>query len=147
MSEGGHGIGASQAALVAMTPDGAVRALVGGASYDASTFNRATDAVRQPGSAFKPFVYLAALEHGHTPDDVMNDGPVNIHGWKPQDFEGEYQGQIPLIKAFAVSSVNSVWRRTSPPTWARGRWRRPPIALASPRHCRRSRHWRWVLPA
>ena len=103
----GARIGASQAALVAMTPDGAVRAMVGGASYEESGFNRATDAVRQPGSAFKPFVYLAALEHGHTPEDVMNDGPVDIHGWRPQDFEGEYQGPIPLLKAFAVSS-NSV---------------------------------------
>jgi penicillin-binding protein 1A len=103
----GARIGASQAALVAMTPDGAVRAMVGGASYDESAFNRATDAVRQPGSAFKPFVYLAALERGHTPEDVMNDGPVDIHGWRPQDFEGEYQGPIPLIRAFAVSS-NSV---------------------------------------
>jgi len=103
----GARIGATQAALVAMTPDGAVRAMVGGASYDASAFNRATDAVRQPGSAFKPFVYLAAFEHGRTPEDMMNDGPVDIHGWRPQDFEGEYQGQIPLIQAFAVSS-NSV---------------------------------------
>jgi penicillin-binding protein 1A len=106
LAEGGR-IGAGQAALVAMTPDGAVRAMVGGASYESSTFNRATDAVRQPGSAFKPFVYLAAFEHGRGPDDVMNDGPVDIHGWKPQDFEGEYQGPIPLIKAFAESS-NSV---------------------------------------
>jgi penicillin-binding protein 1A len=100
-------IGAGQAALVAMTSDGAVRAMVGGASYQESGFNRATDAVRQPGSAFKPFVYLTAFEHGHTPEDVMNDGPVDIHGWKPQDFEGEYQGPISLTKAFALSS-NSV---------------------------------------
>jgi penicillin-binding protein 1A len=98
---------ASQAALVAMTPDGAVRAMVGGKSYETSTFNRATDAVRQPGSAFKPFVYLAAFEHGRTPEDVMNDGPVDIHGWKPQNYEGESLGDISLLKAFAVSS-NSV---------------------------------------
>jgi penicillin-binding protein 1A len=63
--------------------------------------------VRQPGSAFKPFVYLTAFEHGRTPNDVMNDGPVDIHGWRPSDFEGEYQGEITLTKAFAVSS-NSV---------------------------------------
>ncbi|HEU0095685.1 MAG TPA: penicillin-binding transpeptidase domain-containing protein, partial [Rhizomicrobium sp.] len=88
-------------------PDGAVRAMVGGKSYEGSTFNRATDAVRQPGSAFKPFVYLAAFEHGHTPDDVMNDGPVDIHGWKPQNYEGESLGDISLLKAFAMSS-NSV---------------------------------------
>jgi len=98
---------ASQAALVSMTPDGAIRAMVGGRSYPDSSFNRATDAVRQPGSAFKPFVYLTAFERGHTPNDVMNDGPVDIHGWRPSDFEGEYQGEITLTKAFAESS-NSV---------------------------------------
>jgi penicillin-binding protein 1A len=98
---------AGQAALVAMTPDGAIRAMVGGRNYGGSGFNRATDAVRQPGSAFKPFVYLTALEHGHAPDEMVNDGPVDIHGWKPTDFEGHFKGQIPLIQAFADSS-NSV---------------------------------------
>jgi len=98
---------ASQAVLVAMTPDGAVRAMVGGRSYEASSFNRATDAMRQPGSAFKPFVYLTAFEHGRTPDDVMNDGPVDIHGWKPQDYEGRFEGAMSLTTAFAKSS-NSV---------------------------------------
>jgi penicillin-binding protein 1A len=98
---------AHQAALVAMTPDGAVRALVGGRDYSGSTFNRATDAQRQPGSAFKPFVYLTALEHGHTVDETVNDGPVDIHGWKPTDFEGHFKGEMPLIEAFAESS-NSV---------------------------------------
>lgn len=107
LDTGGRKFNASQAALVAMTPDGAVRAMVGGRNYGGSTFNRATDAVRQPGSAFKPFVYLTALEHGHTPDDVVNDGPVDIHGWKPTDYEGHFKGQIPLIEAFAESS-NSV---------------------------------------
>jgi penicillin-binding protein 1A len=107
LSEQGETLDASQAALVAMTPDGAVRAMVGGAAYEQSPYNRATDAERQPGSAFKPFVYLAAFEHGSKPDDVMNDGPVDIRGWKPSDFEGEYQGEITLTKAFAVSS-NSV---------------------------------------
>ncbi len=98
---------ASQAVLVAMTPDGAIRAMVGGRSYEASSFNRATDALRQPGSAFKPFVYLTAFEHGRTPDDIMNDGPVDIHGWKPQDFEGHFEGPMSLDHAFAKSS-NSV---------------------------------------
>jgi penicillin-binding protein 1A len=99
---------ASQAALVAMTPDGAVRAMVGGRDYSGSGgFNRATDAVRQPGSAFKPFVYLTALEHGHTINEMANDGPVDIHGWKPTDFEGRFKGRIPLTEAFADSS-NSV---------------------------------------
>jgi penicillin-binding protein 1A len=100
----GARIGASQAALVAMTPDGAIRAMVGGRSYSASSYNRASDAERQPGSAFKPFVYLTAFEHGHTPNDVMHDGPVDIHGWKPSDFESEYKGDITLTKAFAESS-------------------------------------------
>ena len=100
----GKKIHATQAALVAMTPDGAIRAMVGGRSYAQSNFNRAADAVRQPGSAFKPFVYLTAFEHGHTPDDIMHDGPVNIHGWKPSDFEGEYKGDITLTEAFAESS-------------------------------------------
>ena len=104
LADEGSRIGASQAALVAMTPDGAVRAMVGGKSYAESSFNRATDAQRQPGSAFKAFVYLAAFEHGHTPQDVMRDGPVDIHGWKPSDFEGEFQGDISLTKAFAESS-------------------------------------------
>ncbi len=104
--EGGK-YNAHQAALVAMTPDGAVRAMVGGRAYGGSGFNRATDAVRQPGSAFKPFVYLAALEHGHTIDETVNDGPVNIHGWQPADYEGRFKGRMPLIDAFAESS-NSV---------------------------------------
>jgi len=103
----GEKLDAGQGALVAMTPDGAVRAMVGGRSYAASSFNRASDAVRQPGSAFKPFVYLTAFEHGRTPDDVMHDGPVAIGKWKPADFEDEYQGDMPLVKAFAVSS-NSI---------------------------------------
>jgi penicillin-binding protein 1A len=107
LDEDGDKFDASQAALVAMTPDGGVRAMVGGRSYEDSSYNRATDAQRQPGSAFKPFVYLAAFEHGHNPDDLMDDAPVDIHGWKPADFEGEYQGEITLTKAFADSS-NSV---------------------------------------
>lgn len=98
---------AKEAALVAMAPDGAVRAMVGGSSYSKSPYNRATDAVRQPGSAFKPFVYLAAFEHGRAPSDTMDDEPVDIHGWKPSDFENEYQGEITLTEAFARSS-NSV---------------------------------------
>lgn len=98
---------ASQGALVAMTPDGAIKAMVGGKDYESSSFNRATDALRQPGSAFKPFVYLSAFEHGHAPEDMADDGPVDIHGWHPQDFEGEFKGEISLLEAFAVSS-NSV---------------------------------------
>ncbi|MGN6515086.1 MAG: transglycosylase domain-containing protein [Rhizomicrobium sp.] len=95
---------AGQAALVAMTPDGAIRAMVGGRHYGESPYNRAADARRQPGSAFKPFVYLTAFEHGRKPDDIMNDGPVDIHGWKPGDYEGHYEGDITLTRAFAKSS-------------------------------------------
>jgi len=98
---------AREAALVAMSPDGAMRAMVGGDSYSRSPYNRATDAMRQPGSAFKPFVYLTAFEHGHTPADTMNDEPIDIHGWKPADFENEYEGEVTLTEAFAKSS-NSV---------------------------------------
>jgi penicillin-binding protein 1A len=100
----GRSLRAHEAALVAMTPDGAVRAMVGGRSYEESPYNRATDAMRQPGSAFKPFVYLAAFEHGRTPNDVMRDGPVDIHGWKPDDYEGKFEGDISLTRAFAKSS-------------------------------------------
>jgi penicillin-binding protein 1A len=100
--EGGK-LHAGQAALVAMTPDGALRAMVGGRSYEDSTYNRAT-AMRQPGSAFKPFVYLTAFEHGHKPDDIMKDGPVSIRGWKPGNYEGHYEGDITLTRAFAKSS-------------------------------------------
>ncbi|HUO92148.1 MAG TPA: PBP1A family penicillin-binding protein [Rhizomicrobium sp.] len=103
----GDELHAHEAALVAMLPDGAVRALVGGRSYAESPFDRATDAQRQPGSAFKPFVYLAAFEHGATPSDVRNDEPINIRGWKPSDYEGHYEGEISLEHAFAKSS-NSI---------------------------------------
>jgi penicillin-binding protein 1A len=107
LADQGEKLNAGQGALVAMTPDGAVRAMVGGRSYEQSPYNRATDALRQPGSAFKPFVYLTALEHGHSPGDVMNDAPVDIHGWKPDDYEGKYEGEITLTRAFAKSS-NSI---------------------------------------
>ena len=95
---------ASQGALVALTPGGAVRAMVGGRSYADSPFNRVTDATRQPGSAFKPFVYLAALEHGHSPSDTIDDKPVDIRGWQPLDYEGRFEGEITLSRAFAKSS-------------------------------------------
>ncbi len=107
LARDGDKLHAGQGALVAMTPDGAVRAMVGGRSYAGSGFNRAADAVRQPGSAFKPFVYLTAFENGRSPDDVMHDGPITIGKWTPADFEDEYQGDMPLVKAFAVSS-NSI---------------------------------------
>jgi penicillin-binding protein 1A len=97
----------SQGALVAMTPDGAVRALVGGRNYGQSQFNRAIDARRQPGSAFKPFVYLTALEHGLTPDSVRDDAPIQVKGWKPENFERQYAGPVTLTQALA-NSLNTV---------------------------------------
>ncbi|HUB84144.1 MAG TPA: PBP1A family penicillin-binding protein [Rhizomicrobium sp.] len=100
----GKAFHASQAVIVSMTPDGAIRAMVGGRNYSQSPYNRATDAMRQPGSAFKPFLYLTAFEHGHTPADVMTDGPVDIHGWKPVDYEGKFEGPMTLTEAFAKSS-------------------------------------------
>src|SRR6185312_12870182 len=93
--------------LVAMTPDGAVRALIGGRSYADSQFNRAVAAKRQPGSAFKAFVYLTALEHGLTPDTVREDKPVAVKGWRPENYKHEYYGPVTLTQALALS-LNTV---------------------------------------
>ena len=97
----------SQGALVAMSPDGAVRAMVGGRSYDSSQFNRATQAERQPGSAFKPFVYLAGLEAGLRPSDHFVDGPIQVGRWRPRDYGRRYQGDMTLAEALA-QSVNTI---------------------------------------
>ena len=99
--------GVSQGALVSMTPDGAVRALVGGRDYGESQFNRAVAARRQPGSSFKPFVYLTALEHGLTPDTVRPDKPIKIKGWSPENYSHEYFGDVTLTQALAMS-LNTV---------------------------------------
>jgi len=96
-----------QAAMVTLAPDGAVRAMVGGRSYGKSQFNRAAQARRQPGSAFKPFVYLAGLEHGLAPSDILMDGPVNIDGWRPSNFNRRYQGAV-TMKAALARSINTV---------------------------------------
>src|SRR5262249_14934955 len=90
---------ASQAALVAMSPDGAVRALVGGRDYSTSQFNRATQALRQPGSSFKPFVYLAGLEAGLRPGDHFVDAPIRIGDWQPHNYTNRYQGDMTLAEA------------------------------------------------
>jgi penicillin-binding protein 1A len=107
LAQKGDKFGIGQGALVAMTPDGVVRALVGGRNYGASQFDRAVDAKRQPGSAFKPFVYLTALEHGLTPDTVRQDAPISIKGWKPENYEREYLGPVTLTQALA-NSLNTV---------------------------------------
>ncbi|MDP8917456.1 MAG: penicillin-binding protein 1A [Pseudomonadota bacterium] len=99
----GQKFNVSQGAFVALQPDGAVKALVGGRNYEASQFNRATAARRQPGSSFKPFVYLAAMEHGYTPDMVMEDAPVAYKGWAPKNYDRKYRGPITLRDALALS--------------------------------------------
>ncbi|HEV2745739.1 MAG TPA: transglycosylase domain-containing protein [Allosphingosinicella sp.] len=98
------GLGRAQVALVAMRPDGRVVAMVGGKSYKASPFNRATQARRQPGSAFKLFVYLAALRSGMTPNTLVDDAPITVDDWSPENVDGRYRGPITLREAFAVSS-------------------------------------------
>lgn len=93
----------TQGALVSMDRDGAILAMVGGTDYVKTNYNRATEAVRQPGSAWKLFVYLAALEAGYTPDDKVTDEPVTIDGWSPRNSEGGYAGEIDVRSAFAYS--------------------------------------------
>ena len=97
----------AQGAIVAISPDGAVRALVGGKNYAESQFNRAVAAKRQPGSAFKPFVYLTALERGLTPESVREDKPVALKGWKPENYSRDYHGPVTLSQALALS-LNTV---------------------------------------
>src|SRR5215213_2807002 len=103
----GQRFGVEQGAFVAMRPDGALKALVGGRSYEESQFNRATAARRQPGSAFKPFVYLTAVERGLTPDTVRDDAPVAIKGWRPENYSRDYRGPVTLREALATS-LNTV---------------------------------------
>ena len=99
--------GIGQAALVALTPQGAVRAMIGGRSYAKSQFNRVTQARRQPGSAFKPFVYLAGLEQGLAPGDIMIDESVTIGDWHPSNFNRRYLGPV-TVKAALARSINTV---------------------------------------
>lgn len=104
---GGSGNSAKQGAVVVLSPDGAVQVMAGGRSYRASQFNRAVQAKRQPGSAFKPFVYLAALEDGLLPTDTVEDAPINIDGWRPNNFSGEFEGPVSVEDALA-RSINTV---------------------------------------
>ncbi|MDO1558870.1 PBP1A family penicillin-binding protein [Brevundimonas sp. 2R-24] len=99
--------GVEQAALVAVDGEGRVRAMIGGKSYADSQFNRAVDAQRQAGSAFKPFVYLAAMEAGYRPDTPVVDEPVTINGWSPRNYTGNFIGQTTLQNAVA-QSLNTV---------------------------------------
>lgn len=107
ISENGEKRDVSQGALVSIDKSGAIRAMVGGVDYAQSQFNRATDAKRQPGSTFKPFVYLAALEAGRTPNTIRNDAPVRIGNWTPRNYGGKYMGEVTLTTALS-HSLNSV---------------------------------------
>ncbi|HEV2552921.1 MAG TPA: PBP1A family penicillin-binding protein [Bosea sp. (in: a-proteobacteria)] len=102
--------GVSQGAVVSMANDGGIRALIGGRDYTRSQFNRATAAKRQPGSAFKPFVYLAALEKGLTPDTIRDDSPVSFKGWEPENYSRSYRGPVTLQTALA-HSLNTIAAR------------------------------------
>ena len=99
-----------QGALVAMDVDGTVRAMVGGVDYQASQYNRAVTAKRQPGSAFKPFVYMAAMEKGYTPDTLAEDAQFDYNGWSPRNASGKYAGTVTLRQALAYS-LNTVTAR------------------------------------
>jgi penicillin-binding protein 1A len=107
LGQKGEKFGVGQGAFVAMTPDGALRAMVGGRNYAESPFNRAVAAKRQPGSAFKPFVYLTALERGLTPDTTRDDRPIAVKGWRPENYTREYFGPVTLTRALA-HSLNTV---------------------------------------
>jgi penicillin-binding protein 1A len=107
LNKQGEALGVSQAAVAVLDTDGGIRALVGGRNYTESQFNRAVKARRQPGSAFKPLVYLAALEAGMTPDSAMYDLPLSIDGWAPRNDNGQYVGEITMRRALA-QSVNTV---------------------------------------
>ena len=103
----GHDYGASQSAVVIADLDGAVRAMVGGRDYGASQFNRAVDALRQPGSSFKPYVYATALANGFTPNSIVVDSPVCIGNWCPHNYSGGYSGSLTLTQAI-TNSINVI---------------------------------------
>ncbi|MEO1407649.1 MAG: penicillin-binding transpeptidase domain-containing protein, partial [Pseudomonadota bacterium] len=107
IEQNGEELNVSEAAAVLMRPDGAVLALVGGVDHDASKFNRATQAKRQPGSAFKPFVFAAALQSGIDPFSVYNDELVRFDDWEPKNYVDGYVGPVTLAEAFS-KSLNTV---------------------------------------
>lgn len=107
MDAKGKPLHASQAAILSMSPDGAIRTMVGGRNYRASQFNRVTQGMRQPGSSFKLFVYLAGIEAGYTPESQMVDQPISVGNWHPRDYTGKYKGTMTLRDAFA-ESINSI---------------------------------------
>ncbi len=107
LQESGKKLGVSEGAVVVLDPSGAVAAMVGGRSYKKSQYNRVTKAKRQPGSAFKPFVYLTAFQDGYKPNSIEIDEPVRYGAWAPQNYKNKYQGPVTLENAFALS-INTV---------------------------------------
>jgi penicillin-binding protein 1A len=107
LDQKGPGLGVDQGAIVVMDPQGGVKALVGGRSYAQSQFNRAVNARRQPGSTFKPIVYLTALERGMTPETIRDDAPVKLGNWSPENFDHKFRGPVTLTQALATS-LNTV---------------------------------------
>jgi penicillin-binding protein 1A len=107
LNEEGRKLNVSQGAMVVMDTFGAVKAMVGGKSYKRSQYNRVTKAMRQPGSTFKPFVFLAAMEQGYTPESVAVDQPIRIGSWEPENYKHKYLGEVTLRTAMA-NSLNSV---------------------------------------
>jgi penicillin-binding protein 1A len=107
LAQDGPKFNVSQASFVMLDPGGAIMAMVGGKSYVKSQFNRATKAKRQPGSAFKPFVYLTAIEQGYGPDSVEVDEPVRFGDWEPENYGHKYEGPVTLTRALALS-LNTV---------------------------------------
>lgn len=110
LKENRQTFGVSQGAIVTIDTAGAIKAMVGGADYSKSQFNRAVYAKRQPGSAFKPFVYLTALENGMTPQTVRQDQPITIGGWSPKNYTKQYYGPVSLTRALSLS-LNTVAAR------------------------------------
>ncbi len=107
LGDEGEAQNAGEAAIVLLAPDGAIRAFSGGRDYATSQFNRAIQAQRQPGSAFKPFVFAAALEAGYDPSSAVWDEPVDLEGWTPQNFSGGFRGLVTLQEALK-RSINTV---------------------------------------
>lgn len=107
LRQSGQAYRVKQAATVAVETDGAVRIMVGGRDYGESQFNRATSALRQPGSSFKPYVYAAAMMNGFTPETVVRDGPICIGNWCPRNYSGGYSGPVTLTTAL-VKSINTI---------------------------------------
>jgi penicillin-binding protein 1A len=113
LRESGEAYNVRQGAIVSMEPDGSVRAMVGGRDYGVSTFNRAVNALRQPGSSFKPYVYAVALESGkYTPDSMVLDAPVSIGNWSPQNYGRSFKGRLTMRSAL-TQSLNTVAVRLS----------------------------------